>query len=186
MRADAVRNRERILAAARERVAAEGPDVGMDAIAAAAGVAVGTLYRHHPTKADLIAAVVDDSVDQMAEAAERAVAAVAAGADPADELAALFREFARRHVEDRAVKSAAALLGTRVPGPDDPPGTAAARAGAAIAALLAEAQRAGRVRGDVGVAELGALLAGVPGLDVPADVRDRYVDVVLDGLRRAP
>ncbi|MFF7262461.1 TetR family transcriptional regulator [Streptomyces sp. NPDC008159] len=55
-RADAVRNRKRILDAAREQITLRGPDTGMDEIAAAAGVAVGTLFRYFPTQADLVVA----------------------------------------------------------------------------------------------------------------------------------
>lgn len=58
-RADAVRNRKKILTVASEQITAHGPGAGMDGIAAAAGVAVGTHHRHFPTKTDLIAAVVD-------------------------------------------------------------------------------------------------------------------------------
>jgi AcrR family transcriptional regulator len=61
VRSDAARNRVRVLEAARVLVSRDGPDVRMDAIAAEAGVAVGTVYRHFPTKEALVAAVVEDS-----------------------------------------------------------------------------------------------------------------------------
>ncbi|MEV6781756.1 TetR family transcriptional regulator [Streptomyces sp. NPDC051098] len=66
-RADAVRNRNKILAAAGEQITAPGPEVGMDQIAAAAGVAIGTPYRHFPTKTDLVAAVVAEFVARFTE-----------------------------------------------------------------------------------------------------------------------
>ena len=66
-RADAVRNRTSILEAARRLVAEQGTEVAMGEIARAAGVAVGTLYRHFPNKADLLAAVVNEYVEALAD-----------------------------------------------------------------------------------------------------------------------
>src|SRR3954451_20343014 len=93
MRSDAVRNRTRILEAARELVAVQGPEVSMEAIAGLAGVAVGTLYRPHPTKGALLTAVVPDSAERLASAAEEALRRAGAGSDPAEELLSLLREF---------------------------------------------------------------------------------------------
>lgn len=70
MRADAVRNRAKILEAARTEIAGRGPDVGMEVIAGTAGFAVGTLYRHFPTKTDLVGAVLTEYVEQMTVEAE--------------------------------------------------------------------------------------------------------------------
>ena len=71
-RADAVRNRRRVLAAASEQIALHGPEVGTDEIAAAAGVAVGTLYRHFPTKTDLVASVMAAYLERAPDEAEAA------------------------------------------------------------------------------------------------------------------
>jgi AcrR family transcriptional regulator len=69
LRADARRNRERVLAAARDVLAEQGLDAQMDQIAAAAGVGVGTVYRHFPTKEALVAALVADRWRSLAEQA---------------------------------------------------------------------------------------------------------------------
>ncbi|HXV92879.1 MAG TPA: helix-turn-helix domain-containing protein, partial [Pseudonocardia sp.] len=122
VRADAQRNRARILDAARELVAVAGGDVTMEDIAGRAGVAVGTLYRHFPAKEDLVAAVVEDSVTQIAELAERAVAAVDAGADPGEQVGELFAAVAERHARDRAIKDAARSVTARGVSGDPPSG----------------------------------------------------------------
>lgn len=190
MRSDAARNRDRILEAARELIGRDGPSVSMDAIAEAAGVAVGTLYRHHPTKAALVDAVVRQSIDQISLEAIAARDRVEAGADVGDELADLFRFVAARHATDMAVKQAAQTLGAYEPPTVEDlesaafaPGSTELAAWDAINDLLTRAKRSGEVRGDLGAADLMALLAGVPGSDVPADVRDRYIDIVLAGMR---
>ena len=110
VRVDAQRNRDRILEAARALVAETGVDATMEDIARHAGVAVGTLYRHFPAKEDLVAAVVEDSLAQMASLTEGALAAVHAGAPPGPAIGQLFREIAERHATDQAFKSAAGRL----------------------------------------------------------------------------
>lgn len=186
MRTDAARNRSKILDAARTLVAQHGASASMDDIAVAAGVAVGTLYRHYPTKADLVAAVVEDSMMTMAQATEEALAAVRAGAPVWPELERLFRGLSARHAQDKAAKAAASLLGKAAPDPavTPEPGTTAGRAAAAVTALLAQARAAGVVRDDVSLVDLALLLDGLPGDGVPQDVRERYVDIVLAGLSR--
>src|SRR5919112_351206 len=106
VRSDAQRNRARILAAARELVAAAGADATMEDIARRAGVAVGTLYRHFPAKEDLVAAVVEDSIVHIAELAERALAAVDGGGGAGEQLGVLFAAIIERHATDRALKVA--------------------------------------------------------------------------------
>ena len=183
MRADAVRNRTRILDAARTLLAEQGPDAPMDAIAAGAGVAVGTLYRHWPMKADLVAAVVEHSVEQMAAVAEGALDAVRQGADPGAEFERTFRALAGRYATDRVVKAAAGLpheLPDEVP---LDPADAGGRLAQAVEEMVRAAGRAGRLRRDVTLIDLVLVLDGVPGPDVPSAARERYVDIVLRGLR---
>ncbi len=189
MRADATRNRARILEVARELIGREGPSVSMDAIAAEAGVAVGTLYRHHPTKAALVEAVIGRSIDQLAEAAEDALGRGAGGPGAGEELARLFRVVAARYPVDEAVKQAAGSLGAQAPHPGSGPdggfgaGTPELRAWRAFTDLLRAAQDEGTIRADLTPLDLLALLAGVPTGGVPESVRDRYVDVVIAGCR---
>lgn len=178
MRADAQRNRERILGAARELVATAGVDATMEDIARRAGVAVGTLYRHFPAKEDLVSAVVDDSIEYIAELSEQALDAVDAGAQLAD----LFRVIAERHATDRALKSAAGRLDLEAELAHAGPGTAVARAAAAIGTLLDRAHAAGSIRADVTLADLALLLSAVPGAEVPEEMRRRFVEVVIAGL----
>jgi AcrR family transcriptional regulator len=185
VRADATRNRTRILDAARLLVARQGPDVPMEAIAAEAGVAVGTLYRHHPTKAALLHAVLTDSAEHLAVDAEAGVAAVRGGAAAGEELARLFRRYAAHYATDRAVKAAAAVLGEPVPGDPAsyPDGGPQRRAAGAIEELLALCRDAGDVRDDVTLADLVLLLGALPGPEVGAQARHRFVELVVAGLR---
>lgn len=180
VRADARRNRTLILEAARGLVADAGPDVTMDEIARAAGVAVGTLYRHFPAKEDLVDAVIEDSVERLAGDTEAALARVEGGEVPGPVLARLFADLAARHRVDRVFKQAAGRLDPTAEMADAAPGSAVARATAAICALLAAAQQAGAVRPDVTLVDLTMLLAAVP--DGDDERRSRYVDIVLAGL----
>ena len=111
LRADAVRNRQKILAAAREQITLHGPDASMDAIAGAAGVAVGTLYRHFPTKTDLVSAVVTEHIEGVAADAEAANARAASGSSALAEITAFIGAVLEAAANDRAVKTAAHALG---------------------------------------------------------------------------
>lgn len=192
MRVDAARNRDRILDVTRELIARDGTSVSMDEIAAAAGVAVGTLYRHHPTKAALIEAVVLHQLDLIAELVRAANNLVEMGAPAGPELMDLFRVIARRHANDDAVKGAAASLGAAVPTLDGladqqfEPGSAADGAWAAIQVLLQRALAEGSVRSDLTALDMIAFMLGTPSPPMPDQVRDRYIEVVIDGISRRP
>jgi AcrR family transcriptional regulator len=162
VRKDAVHNRARILQAARALVSRDGAEVRMDAIAAEAGVAVGTLYRHFAVKEALIAAVVEDSIQSLASRAEQALVAVDAGAAPFAELEELVRDFAQSYARDRALKAAAATLGAEVQVDPYEGGTTAARAMAAVDEVLRRARDAGAARPDVTTDDLLVVLAQVP------------------------
>src|SRR3954449_6993236 len=74
MRADALRNRDRIVEVAREVFREQGYDASLDLVAKKAGVGAGTLYRHFPTREDLLDAIMQSWVDRVDEAAEKALA----------------------------------------------------------------------------------------------------------------
>ena len=152
-RADAVRNRAAILDAALEQFASAGLSGPVDQIAAAAGVGAGTLYRHFPTKGDLIAAVVDHRVEEIAAEARSALAEHPPGA-------ALFV------VMERLARTAATdqMFAEVIAAPDvelaEFHPAATRRFMAVLAKLLADAQAAGAVRADVDVATLKIVLSG--------------------------
>ena len=194
MRADAQRNRDRILGAARAAVAEVGVDATMEDIARRAGVAVGTLYRHFPAKDDLLVAVMDDSMEQIAGLTETALADVDGGAPVGPALGGLFRAVAARFADDLALKAAtgrlgadgdlAAYLGAEVAAAE--PGSTVLRAVSAITAVLDRARAAGAVRADLTLDDLMVLLAAMPGREVAPEMRERLVDIVIAGLTAPP
>jgi AcrR family transcriptional regulator len=187
MRRDAERNRERIATIARELIAIRGADVSMEAIACGADVAVGTLYRHYPTKADLVAAVIEHSVEQVTELTLAVDAAIAAGGDAREELAGLLRDLASRGAESRALRAAALSLGVPYQlRPDESPPAPGSKMDTLLAALdriLDAARAAGVVRRDVSRLDITVLLRGVLDVELDEPARERYVEIILTGLQ---
>ncbi|MGV0780713.1 TetR/AcrR family transcriptional regulator [Mycolicibacterium peregrinum] len=178
MRADAARNRARVLEVAYETFAADGLAVPIDEIARRAGVGAGTVYRHFPTKEALFQAVIAERIRGVVEEGRTLLAE----ADPADALFAFLRSMVLQWgAADRGLVDALAGSGidvnTVVP-------EAEGEYLAVVGDLLAAAQRAGTVRGDVTVADVKALLVGCQAMQsYNADVAERVTSVVFDGLR---
>jgi AcrR family transcriptional regulator len=176
LRADARRNRERVLTAAREVFAESGYGVPLDEIAARAGVGPGTVYRHFPTKEALFEAVAVARVREL-------VALASAGAeapDPGAALDALLGRIAEEAVIKRDLPDALGGVGAAA--------VAVARTElhGVLDRLLDRARATGAVRAGIGAAELLALLKGL--LQAVQDSADpelpvRLLAVVRDGLR---
>jgi AcrR family transcriptional regulator len=179
LRADAERNRRRILAAATELYAERGLDVSLDEIAAHAGVGVGTIYRRFPEKDTLIDALFEEKLDNAVALADAALAMD----DPWEGFTTFMREMGRRQAEDRGFKDALLL---RDRGRER---VAAARERIAPRALelLARAQEAGAVRADLGAYDVPMLNLCV-GLiadrtrDIAPEYWQRVLAIVLDGI----
>ena len=176
-RADAVRNRASILEAARRLVAEQGTEVAMGEIARAAGVAVGTLYRHFPNKTDLLAAVVNEYVEALADDAQDAWARVEAGrADAAQELLGFLERALEMISRSHAAKTVARALGAEVEYAE--PET---RATEALGRLIEEGRASGRLRSDLTVSDLYILMVFYPG-DGSPEVRRRWLELIHPGL----
>jgi AcrR family transcriptional regulator len=176
LRADARRNRERVLTAAREAFAEAGYGVPLDAIAARAGVGPGTVYRHFPTKEALFEAVTVARVRELVVLA----GAGAEAADPGAALDALLGRIAEEAVAKRDLPDALGGVGEAA--------VAVARTElhGALDRLLARARAAGAVRAGIGATEVLALLKGLlQAVQESADpaLPERLLAVVRDGLR---
>ncbi|HVV09210.1 helix-turn-helix domain-containing protein [Amycolatopsis sp.] len=169
LRADARRNRARVLAAAQEAFADEGPAVPLDEIARRAGVGAGTVYRHFPSKESLFEAVVMDRIDRLAEqAAERL--------DAADPGAAFFGYFEAVVQQALLNKALCDALGAPMSTPEEPKTQFRVQFGR----LLRRAQAVGAVRPDVEPEDLPALLSSYLALQRHSNTLAR---VLIDGLR---
>ena len=176
-RADAVRNRTAILEAAKQLVTEQGAEVAMGEIAQVAGVAVGTLYRHFPNKADLLAAVVNEYVDALADDAQGAWERVESGRSEADQELLDFLERALEMVaRSHAAKTVARALGAEVEyaEPEN-------RATEALGRLIEAGRSSGRLRRDLTVSDLYILMVFYPG-DGSVEVRRRWLELIRPGL----
>ena len=176
-RADAVRNRTAILEAARNLVSEWGTDVAMGEIARVAGVAVGTLYRHFPNKADLLAAVVNEYVEALADDAQDAWERVEVGrSDAGEELLGFLERALEMIARSHAAKSVAQALGVEVEYAE--PET---RATEALGRLIEAGRASGRLRRDLTVSDLYILMVFYPG-DGSVEVRRRWLELIRPGL----
>ena len=180
-RVDSVRNRERVLEAAKAVFAASGPAGSLEAVARQAGVGVGTLYRHFPTRQDLFEAVYRREVEQLVGLA----AQLGADLPPLEAL----RQWIHANVEFVATKKGmSAALSVAVNASSELTIYSIDRLGRALATLVGRAVEAGVIRDDIGSEDI---LRAVVGLcythDKPGWQNNvhRLVDVFVDGMRRS-
>ena len=182
MRADARRNLEQLLEAARDLVAEKGAGVALEEVAQRAGVGIGTLYRRFPDRTALLRGVVVDALEQTRAAAERAAEE---HDDPFDALAAYLRAALDLRVS-AVVPQVLDVLDL------EEPELAAAREASARAteALVDAAHEAGRLPADVTFADVGMMLVRIarplPGPmspDLKHDLARRHLELFIRGLR---
>ena len=176
LRADARRNRARILEAARGACAEHGANVQIDDVARSAGVGVGTVYRHFPTKDALIEALVAEKLRVTTENIRDALEIE----DPWEAFCAALVRNAEVMAADAGLRDALIRLGPAAQSSEED----RAELDALADRLITRAQAAGVVRDDVTTEDIGALMAGLctsmahPGLDWR-----RHLELLLDGLR---
>jgi len=179
-RADAVRNRERVLEAAKVVFSAGGAEASLEAVARAAGVGIGTLYRHFPTREALFEAVYRREVQQLADLAEQ----LKQDAKPIDAL----RQWMRSIVKFVATKKGmSAALTLAVDKNSKLFSSSADRLARTVGGLLDRAIAAGEIRDDISPEDLLRAVVGMcymhdqPGWQTSVL---RLVDVFIDGLHK--
>ena len=181
-RADSVRNRKRVLDAAKVVFAAGGPAASLEAVARMAGVGTGTLYRHFPTRELLFEAVYRNEVEQLVAIAEQ----LGTDLPPLEAL----RRWMHANVEFVATKKGmSAALAVAVHAGSDLTTYSMDRLGRAVGALLRSAAAAGAIRGDIGPEDILRTVVGLcythDQLGWQGNVH-RLVDVFVDGMRVRP
>ncbi|WP_207447826.1 TetR/AcrR family transcriptional regulator [Roseomonas marmotae] len=179
-RADALRNRGKVLEAAKAVFSQGGADASLEAVARKAGVGIGTLYRHFPTREALFEAVYRREVEQLVELA----GALKEAGNPTEAL----RQWLRANVEFVATKKGmVAALALATKGPPDLMACSFDRLTRAVGELLRRAAEAGEIRADIGPEEVIRALIGICYAQDRPDWQVgvlRLVDVLVDGLRR--
>ena len=179
-RVDAIRNRERVLEAAKAVFSQGGAEASLEAVARHAGVGIGTLYRHFPTREALYEAVYRREVEQLVDLGERLETKMA----PIEAL----RRWLRAGVEFMATKKGmAAALAMAAHGSSELVAYSLDQLTGALGKLLQRATAAGEIRADIDPEDLLRTLVGMcyahdrPGWQAKVL---RLVDVFIDGLRR--
>jgi AcrR family transcriptional regulator len=179
LRADAQRNRDRILAVAVRAFSGGGPDVTLDSIARDACVGIGTLYRHFPTREALVEAAYRNELARLCDAAADLLQAM----PPAQATRAWMDRFIDYMTTKRGM---AAALRAVIASGGDPFAQSRGRLVGAITMLLKAGAEAGTMRGDVAPADVLASLSGVSlatGEPARRDQASRLLDLLMDGLR---
>ena len=180
LRSDARRNRERLVASARELFSAHGVDVPVEDITHHAGVGMGTLYRHFPTKDELLDAVLEDSFAELVQAAEEAAAA--------DDAWAGFTGFLERalaaHAANRGLKDVLAARGQGAQRAE----AMRARIRPLLRRMIQRAQEQGTLRADFKPEDLPLVFWTADRVidrtaAVAPDYWRRFLGLLLDGLR---
>jgi AcrR family transcriptional regulator len=175
-RADARRNYEKLLTAAADAFAENGTAASLEDIARRADVGIGTLYRHFPTRQDLLEAVYVDEVEEISRKANDLV-----DLEPWEALVTWLRQFVRYAATKRAL--ADEMMNTM---DAEAPVFVSCRTAITAAGdlLLERAQQAGVVRPDTNFTDVGRMVAGIASIRTadPGQI-DRILDVALDGLR---
>ncbi|MEU6263999.1 TetR/AcrR family transcriptional regulator [Saccharopolyspora shandongensis] len=181
MRQDARENRERILAAAGEVFGSRGTAGSTEEVAQRAGVGIATVFRHFPTKEELIEAALLQHFDQLTERAY----ALAAREDPAT----AWRGLLRAMIETGATKLTLVSALADREGVPDSAGAASNRLKVAVSEILSRAQDAGTVRPSVTIEEVYLLIRGLAQASATMrprpDVLEHAIDVVLTGLSQS-
>ncbi|HXT08178.1 MAG TPA: helix-turn-helix domain-containing protein [Roseiarcus sp.] len=176
-RADAARNRERLLGAAKDVFSAGGPEASLEAVARRAGVGIGTLYRHFPTREALFEAVYRREVDELAALAE----ALARQGPPAEAL----RRWVKANVAFVATKKGMAKALALAAYNKDLSAYSIARLSAAGGLLIERAREAGALRTDIMPQEMMRAVFGFCIVNDQPGWREtalKLIDVFLDGL----
>jgi AcrR family transcriptional regulator len=178
-RADAQRNRDKLLAAATETFASEGAAASLEAIARRAGVGIGTLYRHFPTRQALLEAVYVDEMEAVCRSAQDLAAL-----EPWEALSSWLRRFVGYAATKRAL---AQELFHYI----DADSEVFKASGAAITAagepLLKRAQAAGVARPDAEFGDVARMVGGIAQIHTADAAQiDRILGMALDGLRYRP
>jgi len=180
MRADARRNYERLVAAAREVFAEQGGQASMEAIARQAGVGVGTLYRHFPKRIDIVEAVYLTDVETLVETAER----VAAELEPWEAVVAFLEAFVRYAQVKRTFLNELREAFEKNP---QLRSQCRERIDHATNLVVGRAQRAGVVRGDLDGSDVMQIVGPMcTSATLSEDQSNRLLATILDGLRRLP
>ncbi|MGA5515922.1 TetR/AcrR family transcriptional regulator [Streptomyces pseudogriseolus] len=182
LRADAQRNRDRILAAAVRVFSEEGLDAHFERIAKEAGVGSGTLYRNFPTREALVEAAYRSELARLCEAVPGLLAAM----PPYEAL----RVWTRHFMDYVTAKFGMAdALQAVVASGTDPYNESRRMIQAALASLMEAGTTAGEIRSDISPADMFAALTGIALTSAGPDQRDqaeRLIDLTLDGLRPVP